>query len=98
MLLLHSITGSESYLSAGKRLNANVRRTVALDGAPGVRGGVKGSFPVEGDYGSFEYLNWVAKFCIDANLLECDIEQIGADALPMGVVARPAAGKTPAPR
>lgn len=98
MLLLHSITGSESYLSAGKRLNANVRRTVALDGAPGVRGGVKGSFPVEGDYGSFEYLNWAAKFCIDANLLECDIEQIGADALPMGVVARPGAGKTPAPR
>jgi hypothetical protein len=36
----------------------------------GCRGGVKGSFPIYGDYGRFEYLNWAAKFTIDALLLE----------------------------
>jgi hypothetical protein len=97
MLLLYAITGSASYLSAGKRLNANVRRTVALDGAPGVRGGVKGSFPVEGKYGSFEYLNWAAKFCIDTNLLEHGIERIGSAALPIRVLAKPAKETGPAP-
>jgi len=97
MLLLYAITGNASYLSAGKRLNANVRRTVALDGAPGVRGGVKGSFPVDGDYGSFEYLNWAAKFCIDTNLLEGDIEQIGADDLAMHVLPKLAKKASPAP-
>lgn len=36
----------------------------------GQRGGVKGSHPIYGDYGSFEYLNWAAKFTIDALLME----------------------------
>ncbi len=36
----------------------------------GCRGGVKGSYPIYGDYGKFEYLNWAAKFTIDALLLE----------------------------
>ena len=33
-------------------------------------GGVKGSFPVDGGYGTYEYLNWAAKFTIDANVKE----------------------------
>lgn len=36
----------------------------------GIRGGVKGSYPVYGDYGRFEYLNWAVKFTVDALLLE----------------------------
>jgi hypothetical protein len=35
---------------------------------PGVRGGVAGSFPIWGGYGSYEYLNWAAKFLADALL------------------------------
>jgi hypothetical protein len=27
-------------------------------------------FPMEGGYGAFEYLNWAAKFTIDANVKE----------------------------
>jgi hypothetical protein len=27
---------------------------------------VKGSFPIDGEYGSFEYLNWATKFAIDS--------------------------------
>lgn len=35
----------------------------------GVRGGIKGSFPVSGGYGTYRLLNWGAKFFIDALLL-----------------------------
>ena len=100
MLLLYANTDNASYLDVGKRLNAYVRRTVALGGTSKVRGGVKGSFPVGGDYGSFEYLNWAAKFCIDTNLMECDVGQREADASLGRTLANPAqvAGSTPAQR
>ena len=32
---------------------------------PGVRGGIKGSWPVGGDYGAYEVLNWATKFFAD---------------------------------
>ena len=49
---------------------AGIRRSVKVAGDPDIVGGVKGSFPINGDYGRFEYLNWAAKFFVDANLLE----------------------------
>lgn len=73
LLLLHRLGGESRYLEAGRRLNAYVRRTVRVDGPDEIRGGVKGSFPVDGDYGQWQFLNWAAKFCIDANLLERDL-------------------------
>jgi hypothetical protein len=73
LLMLHRLTGRADLLAAGQRLNAYVRRTVQLDGPPERRGGVKGSFPVDGQYGRWQYLNWAAKFSIDAQLLEADI-------------------------
>jgi len=73
LFLLYELTGEKSYLDAGKRANRYVRRTVALEGPAGTMGGVRGSFPVNGEYGQWQYLNWAAKFCIDANLLETDI-------------------------
>ncbi len=33
---------------------------------PGLRGGVKGSFPLGAEYGPWETLNWAAKFFVDA--------------------------------
>jgi hypothetical protein len=70
--LLHSITGDGRFLIAALRANSYVRRTVKLEGDPGIVGGVAGSFPIDGEYGSFQYLNWAAKFAIDANLMELD--------------------------
>lgn len=72
-LLLHQITGESSFLEAGRRANAYVRARVRVDGEPEVRGGVKGSFPIDGEYGKFEYLSWACKFFIDANLLEQEL-------------------------
>ena len=72
--LLYAITGKPDYLDAAKRANSYVRRTVALGGDPDTVGGVRGAFPVDGDYGRFEYLNWAAKFCVDAQLMELAME------------------------
>lgn len=72
-LLLYQINGDERFRDAAFRINAYVRSRVSVDGAAETRGGVKGSFPVDGDYGRFEYLNWACKFFIDANLLEQEV-------------------------
>ena len=74
-LQLYEITGMDSYRHTAQSTNAWVRRTVLLDGPDGRRGGVKGSFPFDGEYGTFEFLNWAAKFTIDANLLEQRLER-----------------------
>src|SRR5438105_387937 len=50
-LLLYQVTGDERYRQAGCAVTKFVRRTVRIDGNPDMRGGIKGSFPVSGDYG-----------------------------------------------
>ena len=69
-LLLHQATNREDYKLAALRANSFVRRTVSLDGPAEIRGGVKGSFPINGRYGRWQYLNWACKFTIDANRAE----------------------------
>jgi hypothetical protein len=73
LFILYQLTGERRLLDAGRRLTSYVRRAIAIDGPVETRGAVKGSFPVDGDYGPFAYLNWAAKFCIDANLLEAEM-------------------------
>jgi hypothetical protein len=69
-LLLHREIGRDNYLRAAKSANAYVRKTIELAGDPDIVGGVKGSFPVDGAYGRWQYLNWACKFMIDANMAE----------------------------
>jgi hypothetical protein len=68
--LLFGETGDTRYLEAGRAANRFVRRTVLLDAPPQIRGAVKGSFPIHGEYGHYEYLNWSTKFLIDSCLME----------------------------
>lgn len=72
-LQLYAATGHEPYLDAGRAANAFVRRTVDCDGPDETRGGVRGSLPIFGGYGTDQYLNWAAKFFVDSNLLEKSI-------------------------
>lgn len=72
-LILHAATGARHYRDAAFAANAFVRRTILYDGPADICGGVKGSFPVDSDYGAYEYLNWAAKFLIDSNQAEADI-------------------------
>jgi hypothetical protein len=69
-IYLAGVLGDGSLADAAKAANAYVRRIVLVEGPDGQRGGVPGSFPIDGDYGEFEYLNWAVKFAIDANLSE----------------------------
>ena len=74
-LSLFEETREQRYADAAFRTNAFVRRTVRIDGAPDVRGAVKGSFPVNGAYGRYQYLNWAAKFLADSLMLEIDVQR-----------------------
>jgi hypothetical protein len=78
-LLLFQATGERKYWNAARTANRYVRRTVRVDGPEDTRGGVKGSFPISGGYGSFEYLNWACKFLVDATLLEKVMQQEARD-------------------
>ncbi|NOT48366.1 MAG: hypothetical protein HOP17_11530 [Acidobacteria bacterium] len=72
-LMLYKDTGDKRYLDAAIAANKFVRRTVTLDPSSGRQGAVKGSFPVSGEYCSYEYPNWAAKFFIDSLMLEQSI-------------------------
>jgi hypothetical protein len=69
-LMLYEFTGEVCYRAAAFAANKYVRRTIDIDGHLGTRGGVKGSFPVHGGYGTYQYLSWAGKFLADANMLE----------------------------
>jgi hypothetical protein len=66
LLLLARAAPRPHYVEKAKDLNGYVRRTMALTGDADMLGGVKGSFPVNGEYGRFQYLNWAAKFLVDS--------------------------------
>jgi len=81
-LLLYKETGDVRFRDAAYLANQYVRRRVRVSGPEEMRGAVKGSFPVAGDYCRFQYPNWACKFFIDSNSLEkairekeeCDVE------------------------
>jgi hypothetical protein len=41
-----------------------------------IRGGIKGSHPISGDYMKWRYPNWAAKFFMDALMLEALYPQV----------------------
>jgi hypothetical protein len=70
LLLLFDVSKCDDFRNAACAANSFVRRTLATAGPPEIRGGVKGSFPIDGWYGRWQYLNWACKFMIDANRAE----------------------------
>jgi hypothetical protein len=66
LLLLARTFGREDYVQKARALNAYVRRTTSSAVDPAAFGAIRGSFPVHGEYGRFQYLNWAAKFAVDA--------------------------------
>lgn len=69
-LRAHSITPDLKYKLAARKAIDFVKKTQNLTHKnPGIRGGVKGSFPFDAEYGQFELLNWAAKFFCDALMM-----------------------------
>lgn len=68
---LFELTGDAKYREGAIRANRYVAGTQDLrDPDPGIRGGIQGSFPIWAEYGTYEYLNWAAKFFADSLLSE----------------------------
>lgn len=70
-LRLYLKEGDIQYLEGARRLLGFLKATQnCVSDNPGLRGGIKGSMPFDGDYGPFEVLNWATKFFLDALLLD----------------------------
>ena len=69
-LRLSSLTNKSHYKDAARNAIEFIKKSQNLKHPnPGIKGGVKGSFPFDGLYGQFEMLNWAAKFFCDALML-----------------------------
>jgi hypothetical protein len=68
LLLAAVIRADSRYALQGAAFKANefVRRSVRVEGPPEMRGAVKGSLPVSGAYGRYQYLSWAGKFLADS--------------------------------
>jgi hypothetical protein len=73
-LMLAQFTGDPAYVGPARSANAFVRRTILTEGEPGVMGGVRGSWPISGAYGRYQFLCWAAKFMIDSNRAELEMD------------------------
>jgi hypothetical protein len=73
--ILFQMTKESRYLTAARLANQFVRRTIPVGQQKDIDGGVRGSYPVTGNYGRYEFLNWAAKFMVDANSLELELQQ-----------------------
>jgi uncharacterized protein YyaL (SSP411 family) len=68
---LDRLDGKTRYSDAVRRVHTFLKRTQNLKTRrPGIRGGIRGSFPINGQYLRYKVPNWAAKFFIDALLLE----------------------------
>lgn len=74
---LYRREADERLRNAAQRLTEYVLRRHDITSAdPTIRGGLYGSWPIHGGYGSFEVLNWATKFLVDA-LLESEADRAG---------------------
>ncbi|BCA54109.1 hypothetical protein W02_12490 [Nitrospira sp. KM1] len=71
LLKIFSVTGNPFYQTSAQRILSFLKTTQHCSSAnPGLRGGIKGAYPFDGEYGKFEVLNWATKFYVDALLLD----------------------------
>lgn len=72
---LYTLTGEIEWKNNAVLLLDMLKQTQCLESRNiNIEGGIKGSYPVFGNYGKYEYINWAAKFFADALMLDLDIE------------------------
>lgn len=72
---LHLITGDRAWLESVPAVIGFVKSTQNRSTPhEGLRGGIKGSWPLDGDYGRFELLNWATKYFADALLRSTQLQ------------------------
>ena len=70
---LHEATKDQAFLSAARAANRFIRRTLSMSGDADQLGGVRGSFPIDGDYGRYRYVTQSAVYAIDSNMMELSL-------------------------
>lgn len=74
---LYQITGADKYRNAASQILSFVKSTQQLDSPnPSTRGGIKGSYPINGGYHPWQYPNWATKFFADALIVDNDNQQL----------------------
>ncbi len=83
------VTGDSKWLEPVPAVLRFLKRTQnRRSGEPGLRGGIKGAWPADGDYGAYEVLNWATKFFADALMRHEAVETHGLGAAsPVSVLA-----------
>ena len=72
---LHLITGEPKWIEPVPAVLTFLKTTQNRSSDdPGLRGGIKGSAPMSGDYGRYEVLNWATKYFLDAMIRHDAIE------------------------
>ena len=86
---LAAITGDPQWLEPVPAVLRFLKRTQNRRSRdPGLRGGIKGAWPVGGDYGAYEVLSWATKFFADALIRHEAVETGGlAATFPDSVLA-----------
>ena len=72
-LRLYQITKDLKYLKAAKLGNSFLIKTQERIPLRSFEGAIKGSHPIHGNYLTFVYPNWAAKFFVDVLLLEINV-------------------------
>jgi len=76
LMRLYELRGNERYLNTALKINEYLKSTQILNIRNlRIRGGIKGSDPIWGEYKSYSYPSWAAKFFADALLLEEKIKR-----------------------
>jgi hypothetical protein len=73
--------GDLSLINTGLKMVDWLKQRQALDNVePGIRGGLPGAWPIDGAYSVYNYVNWAAKYFVDALLEARAARQILAGA------------------
>jgi uncharacterized protein YyaL (SSP411 family) len=77
---LAAITGDQAWTKPVPRMLRALKTTQSRSASDaGIRGGIKGSCPMTGEYGRFEVLNWATKFFADALMRDERPEEYATD-------------------
>ncbi|OGY18929.1 MAG: hypothetical protein A2900_03415 [Candidatus Chisholmbacteria bacterium RIFCSPLOWO2_01_FULL_50_28] len=72
-LKLHATSGDSTYRKAALRMIGELKTIQRADHRdPALRGGIPGSYPVDGAYARYKLLSWATKFFADALLLKAN--------------------------
>lgn len=89
-LKLYQATGERTYLQGAERMINFLKRTQnRATSHPGIRGGIKGSFPCDGEFGRYQTLSSGAKFFVDALISFSQISESPKPALCSSALSLP---------